>query len=85
MGQQEPPYLLLYHLGLSGAENRGRSPLVRLDLIEYQLRFPALVICGRQFGRGHVAGVQYGGDERNYLIAVAAVGYLVIDRPRVPG
>ena len=52
MRQQESPYLLLRHLGLSGAENRGRSALVRLDLIEYQLSFPALVICGRQLGRG---------------------------------
>src|SRR5262249_52412518 len=76
----EPPYLLLRQVGLPGPENGGRSPLVRLDLIECQLRFPALMICGRQFSRGDFAGVHYRGNERDDLIAVAAVGYLVIDR-----
>ena len=46
MGEQESPYFLLDHFGRFRAQHAAAPALVRLDLIQAGLEFPALLVGG---------------------------------------
>jgi hypothetical protein len=50
VGKEKSPYFLLDQFWLPGAQDHRRAALVRLELIEHELRLPALMVSRGKFG-----------------------------------
>lgn len=83
VGEQQAPDFLLYQFGLPGSEDHPRSALMRLQLVEDKLSFPALMIGGGHLDSTNITGIGDIGNQRYQLVTVPAVRDLVIDGAHV--